>query len=115
VIVTEPPRIGVVVSRCFGGRRDAVDGDHDHLVESLGFRALGIRQRTEPAKHLDLEIVERIDVGVAQMHGPLDSRVPSMSSQWPVASRIVARARAYSPSMRAKTAEARPRSGTRSE
>src|SRR6185295_13984531 len=52
--------------------RDPIHGENDHLAERLALRPLRIREGAQPAQHLDLQIVERVDVRISQLDGALD-------------------------------------------
>lgn len=40
-------------------------------MQRLGGGAFGVGQGAQAAQHLDLQVVERVDVGIAQAHGVL--------------------------------------------
>jgi hypothetical protein len=62
-------------ARVAQSRGDAVDGEHDHFATALGFGPFAIGQGAEPPQHLHLDVVERIDVGVAELDRALDDGV----------------------------------------
>ncbi len=56
---------------------DAIDGQHDHVAQGLRLNAALIGQRVQATRLLDLQLIERINVGVTQMHRAFNHRVVS--------------------------------------